>query len=531
MKLLLYICVVSDKSYYQILRHMVKIISKPFTLTQRFVDNIGMYRLVSGSLSLLAAISIFFGFIGRLPYSGLSQIFSLALAILVALIFNIALAWLLKVPVSHESAIITALILFFLALPEGNIFATWPLVAAVVIGIASKYLFVYKKQHFMNPAAFGAAALSMTGLYTFSWWAANPTLFIPLLILGILIVMKIRKWVPVLAFVGVSLIIYLAEAMSYGDVVTTSLKTFFMSWPTLFLAFFMLTEPFTMPAKKDAQFLYGGVVGFLSNTSMFSGFIHITPEFALVITNVIMLPWRLRQKLFLSLEAKYKVAKDTYEFVFKKPHGFVFEAGQYLEWMLPHMPSDSKGVRRYFTIASSPTEAQVRVAMKITEKTSSYKSALRGLDVEQAIIASQLAGDFVLPKKIDTKLGFIAGGIGVTPFRSHIKYMMDSDKQHDAVLYYCVNTKDELAYESLWHEAAGKLAFAFVPVVAKEKVVTPYEKGYVSAEMLKRRTPDYQERTWYISGPPGMVNTYSTLLRDLDVPRKQIKKDFFPGAV
>jgi ferredoxin-NADP reductase len=293
----------------------------------------------------------------------------------------------------------------------------------------------------------------------------------------------------------------------------------------------MLTEPFTMPAKKDAQFLYGGVVGFLSNTSMFSGFIHITPEFALVIANIIMLPWRLRQKLFLSLEARYKVAKDTYEFAFKKPYGFVFEAGQYLEWMLPHMPSDHKGVRRYFTIASSPTEPQVRVAMKITEKTSSYKAALSGLDVEQAIIASQLAGDFVLPKKPDTKLGFIAGGIGVTPFRSHIKYMMDSDKKHDSVLYYCVNTKDELAYESLWHEAASKFTFAYVPVVAKEEAVLPYENGYITAEMFKWRTPDYLDRTWYISGPPGMVNAYGTLLRELGVPRKQIKKDFFPGAV
>ena len=509
---------------------MFKIISKPFTLTQKFVDNIGMYRLVSGSLFVLAAISILAGFIGWLPYSGLSQLFSLALAILVALVFNISLAWIFKIPASHESAIITALILFFLALPAESIFTAWPLAAAVAIGIASKYIFAYKKQHFMNPAAFGAAVLSMTGLYTFSWWVANPTLFVPLLVLGILVVMKVRRWVPVLAFVGVSLIIYVAEAMSYGDVITSSLKTFFTSWPTLFLAFFMLTEPFTMPAKKDAQFLYGGVVGFLSNTSIFTGFIHITPEFALVVANIMMLPWRLRQKLFLTLEAKHKVAKGTYEFVFKKPYGFVFEAGQYLEWMLPHMPADSKGVRRYFTIASSPTESQVAVAMKILEKTSSYKAVLNGLDVDRPVIASQLAGDFVLPKKSDTKLGFIAGGIGVTPFRSHIKYMMDSDKQHDTVLYYCVNTKDELAYQALWQEAAEKFAFAFVPVVSKESVATPFEPGYVTTEMIKRRTTDYLQRTWYLSGPPGMVNTYSRLLRDLGLPRKQIKKDFFPGA-
>jgi ferredoxin-NADP reductase len=199
--------------------------------------------------------------------------------------------------------------------------------------------------------------------------------------------------------------------------------------------------------------------------------------------------------------------------------------------MLPHSLADSKGVRRYFTIASAPTETQLRVAMKITEKTSSYKTALNGLDVGQALVASQLAGDFVLPKKSNMKLGFIAGGIGVTPFRSHIKYMMDSDKQHDTVLYYCVNTKDELAYEALWQEAMSRLTFVLVPVVAKEDVTAPRERGHVSAEMLKRRTPDYLGRTWYISGPPGMVNTYSTLLRELGVPRKQIKKDFFPGAM
>ena len=531
MKLLLFICVVSDKSYYKILRHMVKIISNPFTLTQRFVDNIGMYRLVTGSLSVLAGISIVSGFAGWLPYSGLSQIFSLALALLVALVFNVVLAWILKIPASHESAVITALILFFLALPEENIFATWPLVTAVAISITSKYLFAYKKQHFMNPAAFGAAALSMTGLYTFSWWAANPTLFVPLLILGVLVVMKVRKWVPVLAFVGVSLIIYLAEAMSYGDAITASFKTFFMSWPTLFLAFFMLTEPFTMPAKKDAQFLYGGMVGFLSNTSMFSGFIHITPEFALVIANIVMLPWRLRTKLFLTLEVKHKIAKDTYEFVFKKPNGFVFEAGQYLEWMIPHTPSDRKGVRRYFTIASSPTEQNVRVAMKITEKTSSYKSVISGLDVNQPLIASQLAGDFVLPKKADVKLGFIAGGIGVTPFRSHIKYMMDSDKQHDTVLYYCNNTKDEMAYQDIFAKAAQNFQFLLVNVISKESVEAPLESGFLTVEMLKRLTPDYLERAWYISGPPGMVNAYKSLLVVAGVPRKHIKTDFFPGAV
>jgi ferredoxin-NADP reductase len=449
----------------------------------------------------------------------------------VALLVNVLFSLLFKIPANHESAVITALILFFLALPEENIFDTWPLAAAVAIGVASKYVIAYKKQHFLNPAALGAVALSLTGFYTFSWWIANPVMFVLLLICGVLVVMKVRKWIPVLGLVSVGFAIYMAESAAYGTAAADALRTFFLSWPTLFLAFYMLTEPFTMPAEKGPQFLYGGLVGFLSNTTMFMGIVSVSPELALVVANIVMLPSRLRQKLFLKLEEKRLVAKDTYEFVFKKPVGFSFKPGQYLEWMLPHQNPDSKGVRRYFTIASSPTEDKVRVAMKITEEASSYKEMIKTLDVDHPLIASQLAGDFLLPQSTDGKLGFIAGGIGVTPFRSHVKWMLDSGNSYNTALYYCANLKDEIAYNELWQEAVGKTNLSFIPVVAKEEVSAPFERGYVTAEMLKRRTPDYLERTWYISGPPGMVNTYTKLLKDVGVKGARIKTDYFPGAV
>lgn len=509
---------------------MVPIISSPYQFLQKKVDNVSMYRLVSGSLGTLAGISILFGFIGWLPYSGLTQIFSLALALMAALLVNISLSWILRIPANHESAVITALILFFLALPESDVFSNWPIVAAVTIGIASKYIVAYKKQHFINPAAFGAAALSVTGLYTFSWWAANPVLFVPLVVVGVLVVMKVRKWVPVLAFVGVSLIIYTAESISYGDALTSSLKTFFLSWPTLFLAFFMLTEPFTMPSRKDSQFLYGGVVGFLSNTTMFASFISITPELALVIANLAMMPWRLRQKLHMPLIARNTIANNTYEFVFKKPKGLNFLAGQYLEWMLPHTERDQKGVRRYFTIASSPTEADVRVSMKIMDAPSSFKKTLLQLDQNAVMIASQLAGDFVLPKDTSKKLGFIAGGIGVTPFRSHLKYMIDSNNNFDTVLYYANNAIADIAYTEFFKNVATTLRLEIIHVISKESVSAPFESGYLNAEIIKRRTPDYKERTWYISGPPGMVAASVRELQILGIPQRHIKKDFFPGA-
>lgn len=505
---------------------MLPIISYPYHSLQKFVDRIGMYRLVLGSLFSLAICSILAGFIGMVDYGGLVQVFTLSLALLVALSLNWLIALASKIPVNHESAAITAVILFFLAIPESDIFANWPLVLAVVIAIASKFLITRKKQHFLNPAALGAAVLSATGFYTFGWWVANPVLFFPLLITGVLVVMKVRKWAPVLTFIAVSLFIYVAEELSYGNTFSTAFSTFFLSGPTLFLAFYMLTEPFTMPSMKGPQVLYGGVVGFLSNSSIVS----IPPELALVVANLVMLPWRMRQKLFLRFIGRRLIAKDTYEFVFKKPLGFTFRAGQYLEWMLEHDNVDSRGTRRYFTIASSPTEGHVRLAFKLVPGGSSYKRELMKLDEGDEIIASQLAGDFVLPKNENEKLGFIAGGIGVTPFRSHIQYMVDTGKVHDTKLFYCCNEVDELAYDDEFAEAARHMPLEVIPVISKGQAVEPAESGYVTAEMLRRRVPDFKERTWYVSGPPLMVDSYTKLLKVAGVPKKRIRRDFFPGV-
>lgn len=498
---------------------------------QAFVDRIGMYQIVSGVLGILAIISILAGFTGLLPYSGIDQLRALVPALMWALALNYVTARSSKISPNQESAIITTLILFFLVVPGESFIDNWPLYVAVTIAIMSKYVLVYKKQHFLNPAAIGAVALSLPGFYVFSWWVGNPTLFIPLLLLGILVVMKVRKWTPVLWFIGIGLVTYLFEAIRFGEMLVPASQTFFLSWPTLFLAFFMLTEPFTLPPTKKQQAGYGALVGFLSNTTLFMPFFGMTPELALIIGNILVAPLRVSQKLFLKLEEKKLIANDTYEFIFKKPAGFSFVAGQYLEWMLPHQKSDGKGTRRYFTIASSPTESQVRVSMKITANRSSFKEALSKLDVGETVVASQLAGDFVLPKNREKKLGFIAGGIGVTPFRSHVKYMIDSDNEHDTVLYYCVNTANELAYNDIWQAAQKNFTFSYIPVVVKEDAMHGGEKGFVTAEIIKRRTPDYLERVWYISGPPGMVNAYKKLLKEIGVKRSNIKTDFFPGAV
>src|SRR5438067_12955651 len=104
-------------------------------------------------------------------------------------------------------------------------------------------------------------------------------------------------------------------------------------------------------------------------------------------------------------------------FVFKPSHRLAFEPGQYMEVTLAHAKPDSRGNRRFFTIASSPTEDYLNLGVRFYEDSSSFKKALSRIDGRTTIIAGQVGGDFTLPPDPRQKLAFIAGRIGITPFR------------------------------------------------------------------------------------------------------------------
>ncbi|MBY0537999.1 hypothetical protein K2P47_01220 [Patescibacteria group bacterium] len=501
----------------------------PYHLIHAFIDKTTMYMLVLYMLSALAAFSLLFGALGLVAFSVGSQLLSLVVVVTAAFASSVLLALITKVPANHHSSVITGLIIFFLITPGSTVTEYVILAGTIAFAIATKYIFVYRKQHIFNAAALAVFLLSLSGLGAAAWWVATPWLFIPLVITGLAVVVKIRRLAMVGSFLLVGFLVFMLEGLYYGDDVVVGTTTFFLSYPALFLGFFMLTEPFTMPPTRTSQMWYGALVGLLSTTSIFKPLVTLSPELALLIGNLAVYPLTLKRKLYLEVMAVETIAHNIYEIIFKKPDGMKFEAGQYLEWMVPHTKADTRGVRRYFTIASSPTEDVVRVALKIPEVSSTYKTQLRALKAGDVVIASQLAGDFILPKDTNQKIGLIAGGIGVTPFRSQLQHINDKDEVRDVVLFYGNNTIAEIAYGELFAKLGSKIGLKTVHVLAKESASSDYETGYFSADIVKRHLSDYAERVWYISGPPPMVRSAESVLRSLGVLRKNIKKDFFPG--
>ena len=241
-----------------------------------------------------------------------------------------------------------------------------------------------------------------------------------------------------------------------------------------------------------------------------------------------------KQKVVLKLKRKGRISSDMMNFVFKPSHRLAFEPGQYMELTLAHAKPDSRGNRRFFTIASSPTEDDLHLGVRFYANSSSFKKALYRIDGRSKMIAGQIAGDFTLPKDPKQKLVFLAGGIGITPFRSMLKYLIDMHEHRDIVLLYANRTTDEIAYKDILSEAQTKLGIKVFYTLTNTQFIPRNWRGLVGRideRMIQQAVPDYQERTFYLSGPLDMVRAYEHILKNMGVKRDQIKTDFFPGLV
>ncbi len=390
-----------------------------------------MYRVMLYYLTALWVIAFICSFFGFVPYSPLPLFLSLIVLLFAAYVTNKACAYFLKVPANVESIYISVFILALILSPAGT--ASEYLILAFTGGfaMASKYIFAIKHKHIFNPAAFAVVAGTLLFGQWASWWVGAGVLTPFVFVGGLLIIKKIKRVDLTISFLIVSLLSIIAfnffrglPAQTGGNILNIIQTTLLYS-PLFFFAFVMLPEPLTSPTSRWPRIIYGTLVGFLFAFPFHIGAVYFTPEISLLAGNFFAYIVSPKKRLTLKLKKSIPITSDVTEFIFDTNHSFDFRSGQYLEWTLGHEKPDTRGNRRYFTIASSPTEKELRLGVKFYEKGSTFKKTLREMDPGHTIIAGQLSGDFVLPKDKNKKLVFIGGGIGITPFRSMIKYLID----------------------------------------------------------------------------------------------------------
>ncbi len=478
-----------------------------------------MYRLMLYFLTALVLVAITFCFIGILPYNGWDLIGSLIILIAVSWVANRIFATILRISVNIESDYITAFILSLIVTPGSSIKF---LIIVAVLAQASKYILAYRGKHLFNPAAVAVLITFYTIGSGASWWIGGAYILPVVIIGGFLIIRKIQRFDLTISFLVTSLITF--AYASRGADIWLVWQTLLVNSSLLFFACVMLPEPLTTPPTRKLRIIYGVIVGILYSTSFNIGQIFSSPELALVLGNVFSFIVSSKGRYKLMLKSKQLIANGMYSFAFDSNHKLKFKPGQYMEWTIDGTKSDTRGNRRYFTVASSPTEQNVLLGVRFYENPSTFKQKLSTLNPGDKILAGQLTGDFTMPTDPNQKLVFIAGGIGITPFRSMIKYMLDTNDKRDTILFYSVKNESEIAYRDILEQASRKLG-------TKVIYVETDKSGFLNAEMINAATPDLDERMYYISGPRSMVTAFEKLLRSLGVPGRQIRVDFFPGYV
>jgi ferredoxin-NADP reductase len=222
--------------------------------------------------------------------------------------------------------------------------------------------------------------------------------------------------------------------------------------------------------------------------------------------------------MILTLYEKEHLVDNVWAFRFRPSEPLVWTAGQYVRVELPHDNPDEEGARRWFTNSAAPYEGILQITTRVTDTT--FKQALFQLEIGstnlQLIEAPE--GDFVW-QDANMPVVFVAGGIGVTPFRSIIKQRIHDGRALNLSLVYGsrspeVPFKDEL---SEWMSADPTLKVHYV------------SGSLLTTEAIFAEIPTLNSSLVYVSGPEPMVEALGDDLKTQGLPESQLKQDFFPN--
>ncbi len=224
------------------------------------------------------------------------------------------------------------------------------------------------------------------------------------------------------------------------------------------------------------------------------------------------------------LTAKEKVAEKTMEFVFEKPEDFEYKAGQHVNFKLPELFfEDKKGPRRTFTLVCSPRENSLKIATRLTG--SGFKKTLLEMPEKTELEFVGPMGEFVLNLQFPAL--FVAGGIGITPFKSMLTDIENINFNNKIRLLYANKSIKRSAYYHYFTDYKNT-NFTLIPFFTGEKSRTDEQKR-IDAPLIKEYIKNVEQTIIYLCGPPQMVRQLTEELIKENINQHQIRAESFFG--
>lgn len=200
-------------------------------------------------------------------------------------------------------------------------------------------------------------------------------------------------------------------------------------------------------------------------------------------------------------------------------HTFPFQAGQHVQVRVPKLLyPDPRGSSRVFSIASSPHD-QHAISIAFRDSDSGFKRTLLELPIGAPVTIEGPHGFFTLPHGHSRPIVFVAGGIGITPCLSMVRFATEGTLPQQMTLLYANRDKESAAY--------------FDTLAALEKqnphLTLQNKFGFLDADFLEPAAGDSPDALWYIAGPPLMVASAKETLLSFGVDDSSICMEEFVG--
>jgi ferredoxin-NADP reductase len=232
------------------------------------------------------------------------------------------------------------------------------------------------------------------------------------------------------------------------------------------------------------------------------------------------------------LKNRTEVAEGTMAFHFEKPVDFQFMPGQFADLTLTDPPeTDAEGNSRTFSIASAPHEEALMFATRMRD--TAFKRVLRTLPIGAQLQLEGPFGMMTLDKEDSRPAVILAGGIGITPFRSMILEAAQRKWTRPLWLFYSNRRPEDAPF--LGELAEIQKDNSYYKLIAtmtnpdKSRQTWAGETGYIDIAMLRKYLGELTSALYYTAGPPAMVAAMLEMLGKGGVRMNQIRSEEFSG--
>lgn len=236
---------------------------------------------------------------------------------------------------------------------------------------------------------------------------------------------------------------------------------------------------------------------------------------------------------FLEFLKKDKLTSDCYTFYFKRtPESPEFTPGQYFEMKLNIKNPDERGDAHVFTLSSSPTDREFyTITTRIIQST--FKLRLAEIQPGERVQFDGPWNDLNFDENDTSPHVFLAGGIGITPYHSIVKYAMEKNLATQMILLVSWKNRSEMIFDEFFREVNNHMEnFTYVPTLTDEQLGPSEwdgEIGRITGEMLRKYITEINVSKYYFSGPPSMVTALKETVKDMGVPNEKIISEEFEG--